>query len=253
MLTPGARDLSWLLARPAAHRGLHDAANGIIENTESAVQAALDADYGIEVDLQLTADDEAVVFHDYTLERLTEAQGQVRDRTVTELKRIRFKSSGDRIQTLSELLEQVDGRVALMLEIKSGWHEIGILEERIARIVSSYDGPAAIMSFDPQSMAIVRSLAPEIPRGVVSERYAAGDPEWQALPFHRRLSLRHGAEIADANPDFLHFHVKGLPYGPTRLFRKLGRPVTTWTVRTEDDRQKAARYADQICFEGFRP
>ena len=253
MNLPGARDLSWLLARPVAHRGLHDASAGIIENTESAVQAALDAHYGIEVDLQLTADGEAVVFHDYTLDRLTEGRGPVRGKTASELKAIPFNSSTDRIQTLNELLEQVSGRVALMLEIKSGWREIGPLEERVSSVVSEAGGPVSVMSFDPQSMALVRALAPEITRGIVSERYPANDPEWHGLPVHRRLSLRHGTEIADANPDFLHFHVKGLPYGPTRLFRKLGRPITTWTVRTAEDRKKAARYADQICFEGFRP
>ncbi len=253
MPSQGARDLRWLTEHPIAHRGLHDASAGVIENTESAVQAALEAGYAIEVDLQLTADGEAAVFHDYTLDRLTRASGPVRERSVAELKQIAFKDCGDRIQTLSELLEQVDGRAALMLEIKSGWRDIGRLEERVAEVVSAYDGPATIISFDPQSLALVRALAPQLPRGLVSGRYGREYPEWKTLPFHRRLSLRHGEEIADANPHFLHFHVKGLPYGPTRLFRKLGRPVLTWTVRTEEDRRKAARFADQIVFEGFRP
>ncbi|MEM7424934.1 MAG: glycerophosphodiester phosphodiesterase family protein [Pseudomonadota bacterium] len=252
MPSPGARNLSWLTERPVAHRGLHDVTAGIIENTESAVQAALDAGYAVEVDVQFTSDGEAVVFHDYSLDRLTEESGLVRARTAADLRRASFKACGDRIQTLSELLEQVAGRATLMIEIKSGWHEVGPLEERVVEIVREYDGPAAIMSFDPQSVAMVRALAPELPRGLVAERFASS-PEWRRLPLQRRLSLRHGMEIADANPHFLHFHVKGLPYGPTRLFRKLGRPILTWTVRTEADRRKAARYADQIVFEGFRP
>ena len=48
--------LDWLIARPIAHRGLHDEARGIIENTPSAIAAAVAADYAIEIDLQVTAD-----------------------------------------------------------------------------------------------------------------------------------------------------------------------------------------------------
>ncbi len=250
---PGTRRaLSWLTARPVAHRGLHDPDIGVIENTESAVQAALEGDYAIEVDLQLTADGEAVVFHDYTLERLTVGTGAVIEKSAAELRKVRFKACSDRIQTLAQLLEQVSGRVTLMLELKSRWRDIGLLERRVAEVVSDYDGPACVMSFDPASMIAMKEIAPHLTRGLVSERFEPTE-EWRFLSVSQRLALRHGVQLPACDPHFLHYHVKGLPYGPTRLFRKLGRPVLTWTVRTEKDREIAAKYADQMIFEGFRP
>ncbi|MEM8686392.1 MAG: glycerophosphodiester phosphodiesterase family protein [Pseudomonadota bacterium] len=252
-MAPGARRaLSWLTDRPVAHRGLHDRAKGIIENTESAVQMALEGGYAIEVDLQLTADGEAVVFHDYTLDRLTHAKGPVITRTATELKHVQFSACSDVMQTLPELLEQVEGKAALMLEIKSHWQNVGPLEQRVADILASYQGPASVMSFDPHSMIAFRSIAPHVIRGLVSERFEPS-AEWRFLSVDQRLALRHGVHLPQCDPHFLHYHVKALPYGPTRLFRKLGRPVLTWTVRTPEEREIAAKYADQMIFEGFRP
>lgn len=109
----------WLTARPIAHRGLHDAERGVIENTSSVVAAAVQAGYAIEVDLQRSADGEAMVFHDDALGRLTEAGGLVRDRTAAELKRLAFKDTADRMMTLGELLDLVGGRTPLVLELKS--------------------------------------------------------------------------------------------------------------------------------------
>ena len=252
-LAPGARRaLDWLTATPVAHRGLHDIGKGIVENTESAVQAALDGGYAIEVDLQLTADGEAVVFHDYTLERLTEGSGRVIDHSADALKQVAFKACGDRMQTLAELLEQVAGKVTLMIELKSRWQDIGPLEHRVAQVVQSYRGPACVMSFDPQSMIAMKAIAPHLVRGLVSERYEPTE-EWSFMSVSQRLNLRHGVQLPECDPHFLHYHVKGLPYGPTRLFRRLGRPVLTWTVRTPEDREIAAKYADQMIFEGFQP
>ncbi len=252
-MAPGTRRaLSWLTARPVAHRGLHDAQSGIVENTESAVKAALDAGYAIEVDLQLTGDGEAMVFHDYGLERLTEANGLVLEHSALALKQMRFKASDDRMQTLGELLEQVAGRATLMLELKSCWHDVGLLEQRVVQVLKDYQGPACVMSFDPRSVIALRILAPHLVRGLVSERYQATG-EWKLMSVGRRLALRHGVRIPECDPHFLHYQVTGLPYGPSRLFRQLGRPVLTWTVRTPAEREIATRYADQMIFEGFRP
>ena len=122
MLRPaGARQLAWLTRLPLAHRGLHDAAAGVIENTASAFSAAIAHNYAIECDVQLAADGSAVVFHDETLDRLTDASGLLADRTAAELKRIRIKDSRDRLPTLAEVLAQVNGRVGLVIELKSRW------------------------------------------------------------------------------------------------------------------------------------
>jgi glycerophosphoryl diester phosphodiesterase len=244
--------LDWLIARPVAHRGLHDASAGIIENTAGAVQAAIDAGFAIEVDLQLTADGEAVVFHDETLDRLTDGTGPLAARTAADLKAVAFKACADRIQTLSELLDQVAGRVPLLIEIKGQGPNLGPLERRAAELVSAYPGPAALMSFDTRSVALIRRLAPGIVRGIVAERF--DDPaEWPDLTLRRRLMMRHLVPALWCRPHFIAYHVKALPAAAPMITRALGLPLLTWTVRTAADRATAVRWADQMIFEGFRP
>ena len=137
--TPQIRELSWLVARAISHRGLHDNAKGIIENTESAFAAAIRHGYAIECDLQLSGDGEAMVFHDDTLERLTESTGRVKDFDARTLQGIRFKSTSDRMQTLGDLLEQVDGRCALVIELKTQWDGDGALATRALEVLRAYD------------------------------------------------------------------------------------------------------------------
>src|SRR5215831_12116525 len=111
-------DLDWLIARPVAHRGLHDQ-KSVIENTPSAFAAAVAGRYGIECDVQLSADGEAMVYHDDALGRLTEGEGRLDAMTAAELKRVAFKATADRMITLGELCEFVAGRVTLAIELKS--------------------------------------------------------------------------------------------------------------------------------------
>ena len=133
--------LDWLTARPIAHRGLHDAANGVIENTAAAVRAAIDAGYGIEVDLQVSVDGEAMVHHDDVLGRLTEGEGRLDQLTAAELKRIAFRGVDARMLTLGELCDLVDGRTALLLELKSRFDGDNRLGARVAAVAGRYRGP----------------------------------------------------------------------------------------------------------------
>ena len=247
--------LDWLTARPVAHRGLHDAAAGIIENTASAFAAAIAGGFGIECDVRLSADGEAMVFHDSTLERLTEASGAVAERTAAELKAIAFKDTADRIQTLGDLLDQIDGQVTLIIEIKSAWTGDGQLEKRVAALAAGYRGPVAAMSFDPRTVLAVKQAAPRLARGIVSERFRDlaywnryGLTAWQ------RFYLRHMLHFRRTEPDFIAYDIAGLPSAAPLIGRLLlGKLLLTWTVRTADDRVRAARYADQAIFEGFLP
>ncbi len=239
--------LDWLTARPIAHRGLHDAAAGVIENTPSAFAAAMSGNYGIECDLQLAADGEAMVFHDHLLDRLTEASGPLRARTAPELRDIGFKATTDRMQTLRELCEQVGGRVALVLELKSRNDGDTRLAERVSAILQDYAGPVAAMSFDPCLVQALRVHAPGLPRGLVAERIP-GD----ALKGASRMAYARAA-IA-SRPHFLAWSVQDLPMAvPLGGRFLLGLPLLTWTVRTEAERKRARRYANQMIFEGFRP
>jgi glycerophosphoryl diester phosphodiesterase len=247
---PALRKLAWLIERPIAHRGLHDASRGIVENTASAFAAAMGRNYAIECDLRLSADGEAMVFHDATLERLTAIRGRVIERTAAALKQVALRGSADRIQTLPELLDQVRGRVPLVIELKSQWDRSLALARRTAGIVEGYDGPLALMSFDPDVVAGLAWLAPRVPRGVVAERESVMDAR---LDLARRLGLRHFSHVASCRPHFLSYHADGLPYGPSRAFRQAGLPVICWTVRDSEAASRARRYADQITFEGFLP
>jgi glycerophosphoryl diester phosphodiesterase len=244
---------SWLTARPIAHRGLHDAAAGIIENTRSASAAAVEAGYAIEVDLQRSADGEAMVFHDDTLERLTEATGPVADRTAAELQAVRFRTTRDAMMRFSDLLTLVGGRVPLVVELKSRFDGDLRLATRAAEIASAYDGPLALMSFDPAPIAALRRLAPNIVRGITAERHY-DDAEWHGLSAWQRQYLGNLLHLPRTRAQFVAFWVRDLPTAATLAARQLlGLPLLTWTVRTEEDRSRARRWADQMIFEGFRP
>lgn len=240
----------FLTERPVAHRGFHDIAAGRVENTLSAAAAAVDRGFAIECDLQLTADGEAVVFHDDTLDRLTDSTGPVRDRSLAEIRAARLSGTDDRIPTLADLLAEIAGSVPLLIELKP---QPGgdALERRTATILEGYSGPIAVMSFDPRSVRAMRSLAPHLPRGMVADRF--DDAESESLSPLRRLALRHLAWAPMVRPDFIAYGVRALPANAPLLLRHLGLPLLTWTVRTPAERATAARYADQIIFEDFDP
>jgi glycerophosphoryl diester phosphodiesterase len=243
--------LDWLIERPIAHRGLHGA--GIVENTLGAARAAIEANYAIEVDLQLTADGEVVVFHDSTLDRLTQASGPLATRTLAELKAIRLRDGGERIPALQELLDAVAGRTPLVLELKSEWNGDERLVKRTAEVLMSYSGPVAAMSFDPTQVAALLDCAPGLPRGIVAERHYR-HPDWQPMSTRQKFALGNLLHIARTNPHFVAYFVRELPaVAPLFARHVLGMKLLTWTVRTEADRRKARFWANQMIFEGFRP
>lgn len=244
---------AWLTARPIAHRALHDAAAGIIENTPSAVDAALAGNYAIEVDIQLAADGETMVFHDDTLERLTHGTGDAKALGTAAFKALELRGTTDRTMTLAELLARVAGRTPLVIELKSHFDGDDAVAQRAVELLAGYDGPVALMSFDPLLVENVRRLAPHIPRGFTMEhRY--DDPEWDFLTPATKSAWGALEPFGRMQPHFLAHYVKELPSeAVTRAKREHGIAVLTWTVRTAGDRATAARHADQMIFEGFRP
>ncbi len=247
------RASEWLTARPVAHRGLHDARLGIIENMPAAARAAIEGGYAIECDIQLSADGEAMVHHDDVLGRLTEATGTLLDLSAAELKAVPFKDTTERMMSLSELCALVDGRVPLLIEIKSRFNGDHRLVARLAEVLAGYSGPAAAMSFDPDQLLAVRETMPLLPRGIIAQR-RYDDDYWNRLTVEQRQSLLHLRHAFRTRPHFVAFFIDQLPAPAPFIARHgFGLPLLTWTVRTPDQRARAARHADQIIFEGFRP
>jgi len=247
------RSLAWLTARPLAHRGLHDASAGVIENTASAFSAAIAGGYGMETDLQISADGEAMVHHDDALGRLTAGSGRLADMAAAELKKVRFKASADRILTLGELCDLVGGRATLVLELKSHFDGDRRLVQRSADVLANYTGPVAVMSFDPAMIEVVRWIAPHLTRGIIAERHYAHH-EWDRFSGAEKRSMAFLLHASRTRPHFIAYGVKDLPAVAPLIARTIFRlPLLTWTVRSDDDRGRAARWSDQMIFEDIRP
>lgn len=231
-------ELERLGALPFAHRGLHG--GRVIENSGGAVAAAVAGGFGIEIDVQLSLDGEAMVFHDYELDRLTASRGTVAALAAARLRAIRLNVCGEAIPTLGEVLALIAGRTPLLIEIKSPRRQVARLCAAVARAVSGYESPFAVMSFNPEVGAWFARRAPGVLRGLVvtesGKRGLRGRIE-------RRLSLWR------ARADFLAYDIRDLPSPFAAAARRRGLPVYTWTVRSEADRARASAHADQIIFE----
>jgi len=225
----------------------------VIENTAGAVRAAIDGAYGIEVDLQMSADGEAMVHHDDVLGRLTDGKGRLDWLTAATLQGVPFHNSAERMLTLGELCDLVGGRVAMLLELKSRFDGDGRLPARVAAILAGYRGPVAPMSFDPMQLNVLRHKSPRLPRGIVAAKYRP-HPYWDRMPPWLRYGMGSLLPSLTARPHFVAYAVGDLPaVAPVAARRILSLPLLTWVVRTPTERARADRYADQMIFEGFRP
>ena len=243
----------WVTGRPVAHRGLHDADRGIIENMPAAAQAAIAGNFGIECDVQLTADGEAMVHHDDALGRLTEGSGALLGQTAAELKAIRFKGTSERMMSLADLCALVAGRVPLVIEVKSHFDGDRKLVARMAEVLAAYRGPVVGMSFDPDQVLALRELAPGLARGIIAER-SYEEADWPGTTPAQRQGMLHLRHAFRTRPHFVAYWVDELPAPAPWIARNIfGLPLLTWTVRTPEQRARAARHADQMIFEGFRP
>ena len=240
---------------PIAHRALHDAGQGRPENSRAAMRAAIAAGYGIEVDLQLSSDGQALVFHDYDMARLTGQPGAIRQRTAAEATQIALlHGDGETIPTLPEVLELVAGRVPLLVELKDQdggmGPDIGALDAAAAAALAGYSGPVAVMSFNPHSVAELARLAPDLPRGLVTESYVASNVPLSAATCDR---LREIPDFDRVRAGFISHEAHDLARPRVQALRAAGVPVLCWTVRSPEAEAEARRYADNITFEGYLP
>ena len=230
----------WLTRHTYAHRGLHS--DDVPENSLAAAQAAIAAGFGIECDVQMSADGVAMVFHDWELDRLTGQSGAFAARTAEELCQISLGQTGQRIWTLADLLELIDGQVPLLIEVKSQ-PDFAIEQAcaAIAREIASYTGPLAVMSFDPRMGEWFAEHAPAHPRGLVTT---------DVLDLGFLSAWREPQAIERARPDFLACDIRDLPNAITDLWRGAGRPLLSWTVRSLELRERVRMHADAPIAEG---
>jgi len=237
---PPAQRVAWLAGTQFAHRGLHDAM--LPENSPSAFAAAQARGMGIECDIQLSRDGEALVFHDEDLDRLTAQSGPIAARSTAEATAIPLNGSSDTIPTLRHLLDQVAGAVPLLIEVKvEGFAPVGPICTAVQRALDGYRGPHSVMSFDPRVSLWFARHAPATPRGLVMTE--EGDRGWIGR-------LRRHVWLWTARPDFLAYDIQNLPSRFAGAQRSRGIPVASWTVRSPELAQRADRFADAPIAEG---
>lgn len=243
------------LETPLAHRALHDVADGRPENSRAAIRAAIAAGYGIEIDLQISADKRALVFHDYGLDRLAEGQGPVKELAAHEAAGVVLKGGdGEGIPDLEEVLEIVAGQVPLLIEIKDQdgqmGPDVGPLETAAAAALEGYNGPVAVMSFNPHSVAEMARLAPDVPRGLVTAAY---DPADWDLPEDICARLKAIPDFKACGAGFISHEAGDLGRPRVQELRDEGVPVLCWTIRSAEEERTARVFADNVTFEGYLP
>lgn len=239
---PAPERVAFLRGQAFAHRGLHG--GSIIENSRAGFSAAIAAGHGIELDVQATRDGEAFVFHDADLSRLTGAAGLIGQKSGPEIAAITLKGTNRTIPRLSEILALVDGRVPILIEVKTAKISVGMQCLTVRRALEGYRGNVGVMSFNPEVGRWFNDHAVRIPRGLV-----VTEQEAKALPDRGRAAITRRLSLWRAKPDFLAYDVRDFPSRFAAAQRKRGLPILTWTVRTAQQEQSAAKHADEIIFE----
>jgi glycerophosphoryl diester phosphodiesterase len=235
------------LFEPAvAHRGLWSP-DGPPENSLGAFQAACAAGYGIELDVQLSADGEAMVFHDDDLARMTGVPGRIGDRTAADLAELRLAGSDEAIPTLLETLALVGHRAMVHVELKTPYGQVGPLEQRVHDILIDHNGPACVIGFNPYSHAWFAERYPGLLRGLDSYSYKTA-PHMAEAQRRKFANLEH---VSIARPHFLALGLDMLPSPKAAAMREQGMPIVAWTVRRPDQWEAIKDGCDNLIFEGF--
>jgi glycerophosphoryl diester phosphodiesterase len=241
------------LTTPIAHRAFHDRRAGRIENAPQAMQAAIALGYAIEMDLQLSSDGVPMVFHDELLNRLTDENGPVTARTAAELQRIILKDGTDTIPTLAQVLTLVAGRVPLLIELKDQTGSLsdgdGRLESAVAATLAGYDGPVALMSFNPHVVARLATVVPHLPRGLITCSY---DPiDWHPVPRETCDILREIPDYDRVEASFVSHEASDLDRPRVGVLKAQGAAILCWTIRSPEAEAVARKVAQNITFEGY--
>ncbi len=249
--TPADFGEAWTrLTGPAfAHRGLW-APGGAPENSLAAFQHAAEHGYGVELDVRLSADGEAMVFHDDTLQRMTGKPGRVRDHAARDLQAMGLSGSFETLPTLAEALAVIGNHTMVLIELKTPSGEVGPLEKRVHDILLDHKGPTAVIGFNAYSHAWFADHHPKILRGLNSHAYADGEGRMSADAVRSLRALEH---VRIARPHFLALGLDMLPSPEAAALRAGGMPVVGWTLRSAEDWARVSSECDNLIFEGFAP
>lgn len=240
----------WLRAYLYSHRGLFDNGGAAPENSLAAFRASVQHGYGMELDVQAARDGVPIVFHDFTLDRMTATSGPVAHRDHKELGALRLRDSNETIPTLADTLDVTGGRTPLLIEIKvPQGGRIGPLEARIAELLAHYRGPFAVQSFNPASVAWFVENAPAFVRGQIAQNFISR-PE-PGMAWRQRLSWAKLWSCEASQPHFISYNIRDIPGPPARAVRRQRIPLLCWTVRTPQQVAIARHYCDSFIFEGF--
>jgi glycerophosphoryl diester phosphodiesterase len=238
---------AWLTSTPIAHRGLHDLGAGRPENSLAAFDAAAEASYPCELDVQLTDSGELIVLHDFDLSRATGRTGRTATLTAEDLPDTRLFGTDQRVPTLAQVLDCVRGRIPLQVEIKRApGNDPKALATAVIAALRKSDEEHAISSFDPFVVYQLRAAKSPYAVGQIS-----GLLESEPLP--RRLLGRYMAGNFVTRPDFISYELAGLPSRVVQVARRSGVPVITWGVKSREDEARARKHADNIIFDGYLP
>lgn len=240
------------LARPIAHRALHSAT--MSENSMDAIRAAIAAGYGIEIDIQPSSNGVPMVFHDYDMKRLTGLAGPIARKTDAEQSKIALSGGGGTIPTFAQVLKEVAGRVPLLIEIKDQdgalGPNVGPLEHAVCEALSGYKGDAALMSFNPHSVAACQTYAPDIPRGLTTCHFPAKD--WPTVPEATRERLTKIPDFDRVGACFISHQRSDLGSVHVATLKSRDVPILCWTIKSPEQEATARKIANNITFEGYR-
>lgn len=214
----------------------------------AAFLAGVEAGYPLELDVHLLADGTVAVFHDDDLVRMTGVAGAVVACTRERLASLRLQGTSEVIPTFAAVLEAVAGRVPLLVELKRSSQPAGTLEAAVWAQLRTYRGPVAMQSFDPGALAWFRRHAPGIARGQLASNFRDTDlPGWQ------KVLLRNLAFTPWTRPHFVGYALQSLPHRAPNLLRQWGLPLLAWTIRAQEEYDRALSFADNVIFERIRP
>ncbi|MGN1200837.1 MAG: glycerophosphodiester phosphodiesterase family protein [Candidatus Caccovivens sp.] len=235
---------SWIVETPIAHRGYHT--KSIPENSLGAFAKAVEKGYAIELDVHLLSDGTVAVFHDESLARMTGNDGYLKYLRKDDLKALSLKGTKEKIPTLQEVLELVDGRVPILIEIKNQY-KVGKLEQAVIDILKNYQGEYAVQSFNPFSLAYFKQHAPNILRGQLAGYLKKEKLAWIKKFLLKRMKFNKKV----SEPHFISYEASTLPNRFVKKYKNL--PLLAWAIQSKEEYLKVVKYCDNIIFEKFDP